>query len=115
MFISTAFAQTAGAADASSLLLSYAPIVLIFGVFYFLVIRPQNMAAKQHATLLSGLKKQDKVLTQSGLMGKVDQVAEHHVLLKVNAEDHVLMAKESVLRLLGETESAALETLLKGK
>lgn len=115
MLISVAHAQTAATAAGSSLLVSYLPIVLIFGVFYFLVIRPQNQAARDHATLVGSLKKGDKVLTQNGLLGKIESVGDGTVLLRVNHEDCVLMAKDSVLRLLGEKDSAALAELLKAK
>ncbi|MCP5404766.1 MAG: preprotein translocase subunit YajC [Pseudomonadaceae bacterium] len=114
MFISTAFAQTAApAATGVSVLMGYLPIILIFGVFYFLVIRPQTQAAKLHAQLVAGLKRGDKVLFQNGLMGQLESVADTTVLVRVNHEDAVLMARDSVLKMLGEAEGKALDTLLK--
>ena len=70
MFISTAFAQSAGPSMIASQLL---PFVLIFGVFYLLLIRPQQKRAKQHKEMVSKLSRGDKVIISSGITGIVSK------------------------------------------
>jgi preprotein translocase subunit YajC len=76
MFISQAFAQTAGAAPGGDIMASvtqFAPLLLIFGVFYFLLIRPQQQKAKEMKAMLSALKRGDKVVTGGGILGTVSK------------------------------------------
>jgi preprotein translocase subunit YajC len=75
MFISPAFAQAAGgAAGGSSMLTQLMPLVLIFAVFYFLLIRPQQKKAKEHKAMISAVRRGDKVVTAGGIMGKITKV-----------------------------------------
>jgi preprotein translocase subunit YajC len=79
MFISPAFAQTtaaAGPASSLSSLVQFAPLVLIFVVFYFLLIRPQQTQQKQLKARLSSIKRGDKVVTSGGIVGLVKKAAE---------------------------------------
>ena len=72
MFVSPAYAQAAG--DGGSGLVSLLPLVLIFVVFYFLLIRPQQKKMKAHRTLVEGVRRGDKVVTAGGLIGTVSKV-----------------------------------------
>ena len=77
MFISAAFAQ--GAADAAPGgfgLVQLAPLVLIFVVFYFLLIRPQQKKMKEHQELVKNLRRGDTVVTSGGLVGRVTKVVD---------------------------------------
>ena len=65
------FAQTAPGSAAPSPLLNFLPLVLVFVVFYFLLILPQQKKAKQHRQMLENLKKNDEVMTSGGIYGKV--------------------------------------------
>ncbi|MGO1117439.1 preprotein translocase subunit YajC [Rhodovibrionaceae bacterium A322] len=76
MFISQAFAQDAGAAGGADMLTSFLPLILIFAVFYFLLIRPQQKKAKQHRAMIDAVKRGDEVLTAGGLFGKVTKVVD---------------------------------------
>lgn len=69
--IASAYAQDAAAAAAPSPFASLAPLVLIFVVFYFLLIRPQQKKYKQHQAMVSAIKKNDKIITTGGVHGKV--------------------------------------------
>jgi len=71
----------------SSLLMSFLPFILIIGIFYFLIIRPQNKKRKETEKMLSALKKGDKVVTIGGLHGIVQNVKETTVIIK--ADDNV--------------------------
>jgi preprotein translocase subunit YajC len=74
MFISPAFAQDAAGASASGMVMQILPLLLIFGVFYFMLIRPQQQKAKEHRAMLTSLKRGDRVITAGGIVGEVKQV-----------------------------------------
>jgi preprotein translocase subunit YajC len=69
--IAHAMGQPGGSGGDMSTLVSFLPMVLIFGVFYLLLIRPQQKKAKDHRTMLESLKKGDSVMTQGGIFGKI--------------------------------------------
>lgn len=73
MFISPAFAQ-AGEAAAPNAFVQLAPLILIFVIFYFLLIRPQMTARKKHAEMVSNVRRGDTVVTGGGIVGKVTKV-----------------------------------------
>lgn len=83
MFITSAFAQTAPAAASGSstlaAIVNFAPLILIFGVFYVLLIRPQQQQMKKHRAKVAGVKKGDQVVTGGGLVGKVVRVDDIYV------------------------------------
>ncbi|MBV9814897.1 MAG: preprotein translocase subunit YajC [Alphaproteobacteria bacterium] len=73
MWISTAYAQTTGIFDQNALI-QFLPLILIFVVFYFLLIRPQQRKAKDHKTMLDALRRGDRVVTGGGIIGTVARV-----------------------------------------
>ncbi len=80
MFISPAFAQAAGAAGGSNFLLQIMPLVLIFVVFYFLLIRPQQKKMKAHREMIGAVRRGDTVVTAGGVIGKVNKVIDDNTL-----------------------------------
>jgi len=74
MLISAAYAQGTGIFDNQSTLIQFLPLVLIFVVFYFLLIRPQQRKAKDHKTMLDALRRGDRVVTGGGIIGTVARV-----------------------------------------
>ena len=74
MLISEAWAQGAGAGGSSDFLVQLFPLVLIFIVFYFLLIRPQQSKMKQQREMLAGVKRGDRVVTGGGIIGLVTKV-----------------------------------------
>ena len=87
MFSSPAFAQSAGAAPGGgfAFLVNLAPLVLIFAIGYFLLIRPQQQRQKQHKAMIDAVKKGDTAVTGGGLIGKVTKVDEAEVELEIAA------------------------------
>jgi preprotein translocase subunit YajC len=75
-------AQAAGG-GAGGGIMQIAPLILIFGVFYLLVIRPQSKKAKVHQQMLSELKKGDDVVTQGGIIGRITGIKDDEVTLQV--------------------------------
>jgi len=85
MFASPAFAATGGAASGggASFFVQIFPLVLIFIIFYFLLIRPQQRRVKQHQAMVAAVKPRDTAVTNGGLVGRVTKVDEHEIELEV--------------------------------
>jgi preprotein translocase subunit YajC len=84
MFISEAWAQAAGApSDTMGMLTSFGPLVLIFIVFWFLLIRPQQKRAKEHRAMVQALKRGDKIVTNGGIFGQVSHVGDDHLMVEI--------------------------------
>jgi len=99
MFIPAAHAQAAGGAAADSGLasiVSIAPLVLIFVVFYFLMIRPQQKRMKALQTAVDSVKKGDTVVTAGGIVGKVTKVEDRHVEVEVAPNVRVRVVKATL-------------------
>ena len=73
-FISDAMAQAAPSQPDP--FMSFLPLIILFVIFYFLLIRPQQKKAKEHKQMVEGLKKGDEIVTQGGIVGKVTEVGE---------------------------------------
>ncbi len=86
--------------SSADLLSSLLPLVALFAIFYFLIIRPQQKQAKNHKDMIAGLQKGDKIVTNGGLMVEVVKVEETHFLIKNNDGTEMKLAKEFVAKLL---------------
>ena len=98
MLISNAFAQAAPAAaqDPMSSITDMLPLIFMFVVLYFLMIRPQMKRAKEHKALLEGLQKNDEVLTQGGIVGKVVSLSDSYVTVEVAANTQIIVQKQAI-------------------
>jgi preprotein translocase subunit YajC len=99
MFGSTAHAQTPGGAPQggpADMLLQFAPLVLIFVLFYFLLIRPQQQRAKKHAEEVAGVKRGDTVVLNSGVVGKVTSVGDTEVSVEIAPKVEVKVVKTMI-------------------
>ena len=72
------------------------PLVLIFFVFYFLIIRPQQNKVKEHAAMVAAVKKGDEVVTQGGLIGKVSKVSDEEVTIDFGNNVNIRAVKTTV-------------------
>ena len=86
MFITPAYAQAAQPA-APNALINLAPLVLVFVIFYFLLIRPQQQARKKHQEMVSNVRRGDVVVTAGGIVGKVTKVLEGDEVMVELAEN----------------------------
>lgn len=109
MFITEAYAQTAGAATGSGgpaeILVSIAPFLLIFVVMYFLIIRPQRTQMKRRQEMLNAVRRGDQVVTGGGVLGKVTKVIddkEVEVEIADGVRVRVLRSLISEIRVKGE-------------
>jgi preprotein translocase subunit YajC len=104
VFISSAFAQTAPAAaaggDMQSSLMSMLPLVLMFVVLYFVMIRPQMKKQKEHRAMIDALAKGDEVVTGGGLLGKVTKLSESTVSLEVASGVEIQIQRSAVVQIL---------------
>ena len=100
MFTDMAYAMGAspgggeGPQGAAGLFQSFLPLIIIFGIFYFLLIRPQSKKAKDHKDLLGNLKRGDKVLTTGGIYGLIEDIDGSVVTLKIGIKDDVKIKVE---------------------
>ena len=105
MFISSAFAQTAPAAaatggDMQSSLMSMLPLVLMFVVLYFVMIRPQMRKQKEHRTMIEALAKGDEIVTSGGLLGKVTRMGDSYLSLEVANGVELQVQRSAVVQVL---------------
>ena len=95
--ISLAHAQTAGAAaDPTGGFMQLLPMILMFVVLWFLMIRPQMKKAKEHKALIEALAKGDEVVTGGGLVGKITKVGENYVTLEIAEGTEVTVQKPAI-------------------
>ena len=97
-FIASAHAQaaTGGAAAAPNPIMSFLPLIILFGVFYFMLIRPQMKRAKEQRAMISALSKGDEVLTNGGLLGRIEDIADQFVTLEVAPNVTVKLQKQAI-------------------
>lgn len=98
MFISNAYAQ--GAESAAGGLMSFLPIILMFVVLYFLMIRPQMKRQKEARAMIEALTKGDEVVTAGGLLGKVTKVNDGYITLEIAENTEIVIQKSAVSTLL---------------
>jgi preprotein translocase subunit YajC len=100
VLISNAFAQTAGAGGAAGGLMSFLPIILMFGVLWFIMIRPQMKRQKESKAMLEALAKNDEVVTAGGILGKVTKVTDQYVSLEIAEGTEITVQKNAVTTVL---------------
>jgi len=96
VLISNAFAQTTAAAGPMAGIGQFLPIILMFVVLYFLMVRPQMKKAKEHKALLGGLSKGDEVVTQGGLAGRITKVGDDFVSIAIADNVEIQMQKPAI-------------------
>ena len=101
MLISTAYAQTAGAdGGGSGMLIQLLPLVLIFVVFYFLLIRPQAKRAKEHKAMVAALGVGDEVVISGGILGRVTETGEQFLTVEIASGVQVKVQRHTVASVL---------------
>ena len=104
MFISSAFAQTAPAAaaggDLQSTLMSMLPLVLMFVVLYFVMIRPQMRKQKEAKAMIDALAKGDEVVTVGGMLGKITKINDNSLSVEVATGVEVQIQRNAVVQVL---------------
>ena len=106
MFISDAFAQTAGAAE-PSIFQMFLPLILIGAVFYFLLIRPHQKKMKEHNAMLDAIRRGDRIVTGGGIVGTVARVNDKDLLVDISQDVRVTVMRGTVADVLSKTEPVA--------
>jgi preprotein translocase subunit YajC len=108
MLITPAYAQAAtGGSDASSMMVQLAPLALIFVVFYFFLIRPQQQKAKQQRAMLDAVRRGDRIVTAGGLIGTIAKVVSNEEVLVDLADNvRVRVVRSTISQVLAKTEPA---------
>jgi preprotein translocase subunit YajC len=105
MFATPAYAQAAGGAGGA--FTSFVPLILIFAIMYFLLIRPQQKKMKEHKAMVDALRRGDQVVTQGGIIGKVSKVKEDgEVEVEIAEGVKVRVVQATISQVLSKTEPA---------
>ena len=109
MFATPAFAQAAGGAGgAGGALVQFLPLILIFAIMYFLLIRPQQRKAKEHRTMVEALRRGDQIVTAGGIIGKVSKVTDgqNEVEVEIAPNVKIRIVRSTITQVLSKTEPA---------
>jgi preprotein translocase subunit YajC len=93
VIISPAYAQSVGGADG---LMSFLPIILLFVILYFLMIRPQMKRAKEQKAMIEALQKGDEVVTAGGMVGRITKLGEQYVTLEIAPSTEIIVQRSAV-------------------
>lgn len=105
MFVTPAYAQAAGGAAAG--ITQFVPLILIFVIMYFLMIRPQQKKMKEHKAMVSALRRGDQIVTQGGLIAKVVKVKDdNEVEAEIADGVKVRVVRQTITQVLNKTEPA---------
>jgi len=96
VLIATAYAQAAGGGSGGFDIVGLMPLILLFVLLYFLMIRPQAKRAKEHRSMLAALQKGDEVVTGGGVLGKINHVGEQFVTLEIAPNTEIKVQKSSL-------------------
>ncbi|UCF05124.1 MAG: preprotein translocase subunit YajC [bacterium] len=103
-FLLFALSSPSGTEGGPSLFTSLIPILLIFVIFYFLLIRPQQRKQKQHQEMVANLRKGDKIVTNGGIYGTVSDVKEHVIVLRISEDVKIEVVKSAVATIIEKRE-----------
>ena len=102
MLISPAYAQAAAPAAGGDMFMSLLPLILVFAIFYFLLIRPQQTKMKTHREMLENLKKGDQIVTAGGIVGKIARIeqSDNQLVVEIAPNVQVKVIRQTVADLL---------------
>jgi len=102
MFITSAYAQSA--AGGGSLLDMIFPLVMVFAIMYFMILRPQQKRQKEHKAMLEAVRRGDTVVTQGGLIGKVAKVGEDELEVDLGKDMRASVVKSMIISVRSKSE-----------
>jgi preprotein translocase subunit YajC len=106
MLVSPAYAQTAAPGGGADFIVQLIPLILIFVIFYFFLIRPQQKKAKEHQKMIEGLRRGDQIITSGGMYAKIAKVADDHVEAEIAPNVKVKVVKGTITAVVSKTEPA---------
>ena len=103
MFISNAYAQAAPAAANAGImgsLTTFMPLILMFVVMYFLMIRPQQKKAREQRQMMDALARGDEIVTAGGILGRISKVSDTYITIEIATNTEIVVQKHAVTTLL---------------
>ena len=110
MFVSPAYAQAAGGAGGAAAITQFIPLILIFVIMYFLILRPQQKRMKDHRNMVAELKRGDQVVTQGGLIGKVTDVKDDELSVEIAQGVKVRVVRATIAQVVTQPKPTAANT-----
>jgi preprotein translocase subunit YajC len=107
MFVTPAYAQAAGGAGGTAAFAQFIPLILIFLIMYFLMIRPQQKRAKQHRELVANVKKGDTIITQGGILAKVVTVRDDELEVEIAQGVRIRVVRSTIAQVVSKTAPVA--------
>lgn len=107
MFVTPAYAQAAAPAGGGAAFAQFIPLLLVFAIMYFLILRPQQKKMRTHRDMVAALKKGDQVVTQGGLIGKITSVRDEDVEVEIASGVKVRVVRGMISQVLTVTSPAA--------
>ena len=101
MFATPAFAQAAGAGGAAGAFTSFVPLILIFAIMYFLLIRPQQKRAKQQQEMTNSLAEGNRIMLSSGVLGTIRHLGERQAIIEIAPGVEMTVVKQAIVKTLG--------------
>ena len=100
MLISNAYAQAAGGASQTDTLLTFLPMIAIFVVFYFLLIRPQQKKAKETRSMLDALEKGNEIVTAGGIVGRITKLTDQYATVEIAPSVEINVQRGAISQIL---------------
>jgi len=110
MFATPAYAQAAGGAGGAGAIAQFIPLILIFVIMYFLILRPQQKRMKDHRNMVSELKRGDHVVTQGGLIGKVTDLKDDELSVEIAQGVKVRVVRATIAQVVTQPKPTAANT-----
>ncbi len=107
MFVTPAYAQAAGGAGGAGAIAQFIPLILIFVIMYFLILRPQQKRMKDHRNMVAELKRGDQVVTQGGLIGKVTDVKDDELTVEIAQGVKVRVVRATIAQVVAQPKPTA--------
>ena len=107
MFVTPAYAQAAGGAGAGAAFAQFIPLILIFAIMYFLMIRPQQKRLRAHRDMVGALKKGDHVVTQGGVLGKVTSVRDDELEVEISQGVRIRVVRSTIAQVVSQPKPTA--------
>ena len=107
MLVSIAYAQTSQSAGGQNFIIQLLPLILIFVVFYFLLIRPQQKRVKQHREMVTNLKVGNQVITSGGILAKIVKVDDNnYITISISDGVNVKIKRDTITEVISENSSS---------
>ena len=107
MFVSPAYAQAAGAPGGAAAFAQFVPLLLVFVIMYFLILRPQQRKLRQHRDMVAALKRGDEIITNGGLIGRVVSVRDDEVDVEIAQNVRVRVVRGMISQVVSQAATAA--------